>query len=134
MSEENTETVELDANLEKIFEQLDALPIGKASKLVKALEERWGVSAAAPAAVAVAAPGDAEEAEEKSSFDVILKGPGDKKIAAIKAVRKITGLGLKEAKDMVDSAPTKIKEGVSKDEAEKLKKDLDEAGAIVEIA
>lgn len=134
MSEENTETVELDANLEKIFEQLDALPIGKASKLVKALEERWGVSAAAPAAVAVAAPGDAEEAEEKSSFDVILKGPGDKKIAAIKAVRKITGLGLKEAKDMVDSAPTKIKEGVSKDEAEKLKKDLEEAGAIVEIA
>jgi len=134
MSEENTETVELDANLEKIFEQLDALPIGKASKLVKALEERWGVSAAAPAAVAVAAPGDAEEPEEKSSFDVVLKGPGDKKIAVIKAVRKITGLGLKEAKDMVDSAPTKIKEGVSKDEAEKLKKDLEEAGAIVEIA
>ncbi len=134
MSEENTETVELDANLEKIFEQLDALPIGKASKLVKALEERWGVSAAAPAAVAVAAPGDAEEAEEQSSFDVVLKGPGDKKIAVIKAVRKITALGLKEAKDMVDSAPTKIKEGVSKDEAEKLKKDLEEAGAIVEIA
>ena len=135
MSEEKTETVELDDNLEKIFEQLDALPIGKASKLVKALEERWGVSAAAPAAVAVAVPGAAgEEAEEKSSFDVILKGQGDKKIAVIKAVRKITGLGLKEAKDMVDSAPTKIKEGVSKDEAEKLKKDLDEAGAIVEIA
>ncbi len=135
MSEEKTETVELDDNLEKIFEQLDALPIGKASKLVKALEERWGVSAAAPAAVAVAAPGAAgEEAEEKTSFDVILKGQGDKKIAVIKAVRKITGLGLKEAKDMVDSAPTKIKEGVSKDEAEKLKKDLDEAGAIVEIA
>ncbi len=135
MSEEKTETVELDANLEKIFEQLDALPIGKASKLVKALEERWGVSAAAPAAVAVAAPGAAgEEAEEKSSFDVILKGQGDKKIAVIKAVRKITALGLKEAKDMVDSAPTKIKEGVNKDEAEKLKKDLEEAGAIVEIA
>ena len=135
MSEEKTETVELDANLEKIFEQLDALPIGKASKLVKALEERWGVSAAAPAAVAVAAPGAAgEEAEEKTAFDVILKGQGDKKIAVIKAVRKITGLGLKEAKDMVDSAPTKIKEGVNKDEAEKLKKDLEEAGAIVEIA
>ena len=135
MSEENVSTVELDADLEKIFEQLDALPIGKASKLVKALEERWGVSAAAPAAVAVAAAGDAgEEAEEKSSFDVVLKSKGDKKIAVIKAVRKITGLGLKEAKDMVDSAPTKIKEGVNKDEAEKLKKDLEEAGAIVEIA
>ena len=133
MSEENTQTIELDNDLEKIFEQLDALPIGKASKLVKALEERWGVSAAAPAAVAAAAPADAVEAEEKSSFDVILKHQGDKKIAVIKAVRAITGLGLKEAKDMVDSAPTKIKEGVSQDEAEKLKKDLEEAGAIVEI-
>ncbi len=136
MSEENVQTVELDADLEKIFLQLDALPIGRAAKLVKALEERWGVSAAAPAAVAAAASsdGDGEDVEEQSSFDVVLKGPGDKKIAVIKAVRKITGLGLKEAKDMVDSAPSKIKEGVSMDEAEKLKKDLEEAGAIVELA
>ena len=133
MSEENT--IVLDGDLESIFEQLDALPIGRASKLVKALEERWGVSAAAPAAVAVAASGGGggDEPEEKTSFDVILKGPGDKKIAVIKAVRAITGQGLKEAKDMVDSAPTKIKEGVNKEEAEKLKKDLEEAGAIVKI-
>ena len=136
MSEENTQTIELDADLEKIFEQLDALPIGRASKLVKALEERWGVSAAAPAAVAVAAAsGDGDsEVEEKTSFDVVLKAIGDKKIAVIKAVRAITGLGLKEAKDMVDGVPNKIKEGVSKDEAEKMKKDLEEAGAVVELA
>ena len=136
MSEENTNTIELDADLEKIFEQLDALPIGKASKLVKALEERWGVSAAAPAAVAIAGPASdgGEEAVEQTAFDVLLKAIGDKKIAVIKAVRSITGLGLKEAKDMVDGAPTKIKEGVTKDEAEKMKKDLEEAGATVELA
>ena len=138
MSEENNvATVELDADLEEIFQKLDALPIGRAAKLVKALEERWGVSAAAPAAVVAAAPGagaPAEEEEEQSSFDVILKGPGDKKIAAIKAVRAITGLGLKEAKEMVDSAPTKVKEGVAKEEAEKVLKDLEDAGAIAEIA
>jgi large subunit ribosomal protein L7/L12 len=138
MSEENTtQTVELDADLEEIFTKLDALPIGKAAKLVKALEERWGVSAAAPAAVVAAAPADgaqAEAEEEKSTFDVVLKGPGDKKIAVIKAVRQITGLGLKEAKETVDSAPSKIKEGVSKEEAEKVVKDLEEAGAIVELA
>lgn len=137
MSEENTtQTVELDADLEEIFSKLDALPIGRAAKLVKALEERWGVSAAAPAAVAMVAPdgGGAAEPEEKTAFDVVLKGPGDKKIAVIKAVRQITGLGLKEAKEMVDKAPSKIKEGVSKDEAEKALKDLEEAGAVVELA
>lgn len=138
MSEENTtQTVELDTDLEEIFQKLDALPIGKAAKLVKALEERWGVSAAAPAAVAVAAPaaggGEAEEAEQ-TAFDVILKAQGDKKIAVIKAVRALTGLGLKEAKDMVDSVPSKVKEGVDKEEAEKVKKELEEAGAVVEIA
>jgi large subunit ribosomal protein L7/L12 len=138
MSEENvTQTVELDADLEEIFAKLDALPIGRAAKLVKALEERWGVSAAAPAAVIAAAPGaaaDDEEAAEKSTFDVVLKGPGDKKIAVIKAVRQITGLGLKEAKELVDSAPKKVKEGVDKEEAEKVIKELEEAGAIVEMA
>jgi len=138
MSEENaTQTVELDAELEEIFTKLDALPIGRAAKLVKALEERWGVSAAAPAAVAVApAAGDGggEEAEEKSEFDVVLKAAGDKKIAVIKAVRSITGLGLKEAKEMVDGAPSKVKEGVAKDEAEEVKKTLEEAGAVVALA
>jgi len=136
MSDENAQTVELDADLEKIFEQLDALPISKAAKLVKAMEERWGVSAAAPAAVmaAPAAGGAAEEKEEKTSFDVILKAVGDKKIQVIKAVRSITGLGLKEAKDLVDGAPGKVKEGVNKDEAEKIKKELEESGAVVELA
>ena len=135
MSDENeTQAVELDADLEGIFEKLDALPIGKAAKLVKALEERWGVSAAAPAAVAVAAPADEGGVEEKSSFDVVLKGHGDKKIAVIKAVRQITGLGLKEAKELVDKAPSKIKEGLPTEEAEKIKKDLEEAGATVELA
>jgi len=136
MSDENAQTVELDADLEKIFEQLDALPISKAAKLVKAMEERWGVSAAAPAAVvaAPAAGGAAEAKEEKTSFDVILKAVGDKKIQVIKAVRSITGLGLKEAKDLVDGAPGKVKEGVNKDEAEKIKKELEESGAVVELA
>ncbi|MHC4955019.1 MAG: 50S ribosomal protein L7/L12 [Planctomycetota bacterium] len=137
MSEETmTPTVELDAELEEIFTKLDALPLGRAAKLVKALEERWGVSAAAPAAVAVAAPagGGEEAAVEKTEFDVVLKAAGDKKIAVIKAVRSITSLGLKEAKEMVDSAPSKVKEGVAKDEAEKVKKELEEAGAVVELA
>jgi len=137
MSEETTtQTVELDADLEEIFTKLDALPLGKAAKLVKALEERWGVSAAAPVAVAAAAPagGGEAEAEEKTAFDVVLKAAGDKKIAVIKAVRSLTGLGLKEAKELVDGAPKKVKEGVAKDEAEKVKKELEEAGAVVEIA
>jgi len=137
MSEENmTQTVELDAELEEIFTKLDALPLGRAAKLVKALEERWGVSAAAPAAVAVAAGGgdDDEAVVEQTEFDVILKAAGDKKIAVIKAVRSITGLGLKEAKAVVDSAPGKVKEGIAKDEAEKVVKELEEAGAVVEMA
>ncbi len=136
MTEETTATVELDPELEEIFQKLDALPLGKAATLVKAMEERWGVSAAAPVAVAAAGGGgDAgEAAEEKTSFDVILESFGEKKIDVIKAVRSITGLGLKEAKELVESAPKPIKEGVSKDEAEAVQKQLEEAGATVKLA
>ena len=134
MSEE-AQTVELSSDLEEIFTKLDGLTIGQGAKLVKALEERWGVSAAAPAAVAMVAPGGGEAAaEEKTTFDVILKEIGDKKIQVIKVVRAMTGLGLKEAKDLVDKAPGKVKEGIPKDEAEKVKKELEEHGATVELA
>ncbi|MBL6757334.1 MAG: 50S ribosomal protein L7/L12 [Planctomycetes bacterium] len=136
MSEETT-TVELDAELQTIADQLDGLTLLQASKLVKALEDKWGVSAAAPAAVAMAAPGGGgggEAAEEKTEFDVVLKAAGDKKIQVIKEVRAITGLGLKEAKEIVDSAPKPVKEGVAKDEAEEMKKQLEAAGATVELA
>ena len=136
MSDEEQSTVELDADLQAIFESLDGLTINKAAKLVKALEERWGVSAAAPAAVAVAAPGggggEAAE-EEKTAFDVVLKGPGQQKIQVIKVVRAATGLGLKEAKELVDNAPKAVKEGASKEDADALKKQLEDAGAEVEI-
>ncbi|MEM7202791.1 MAG: 50S ribosomal protein L7/L12 [Planctomycetota bacterium] len=131
---EAAEAITLEPELEEIFKQIDALPLGKASQLVKAMEERWGVSAAAPAAVMAAAPaGGGEEAEEKTEFDVILKAPGGNKIPVIKVVREITGLGLKEAKAVVDDAPKPIKEGASKDEAEEIKKKLEEAGAEVEL-
>ncbi len=136
MSEETT-TVELDAELQTIADQLDGLTLLQASKLVKALEDKWGVSAAAPAAVAMAAPGGGgggDAAEEKTEFDVVLKAAGDKKIQVIKEVRAITGLGLKEAKEIVDSAPKPVKEGVSKDEAEEMMKQLEAAGASVELA
>jgi large subunit ribosomal protein L7/L12 len=134
MSDE-TQTVELDEELEAIFTQLDALPIGKAANLVKAMEERWGVSAAAPVAVAAAGPADGgDAAEEKTDFDVILESFGEKKINVIKAVRGITGLGLKEAKALVEEAPKAIKEGASKDDAEEIKKTLEEAGATVKLA
>jgi len=134
MSDE-TNTVELDSDLETIFTQLDALSIGKAATLVKAMEERWGVSAAAPVAVAAAGPaGGGEAAEEKTEFDVILESFGEKKINVIKAVRAITGLGLKEAKGLVEEAPKAVKEGASKDEAEEIKKTLEEAGATVKLA
>jgi len=130
---EETQTVELDSDLESLFTQLDALPLGQAATLVKAMEERWGVSAAAPVAVAAGPAAEAEEVEEKTSFDVILENFGEKKINVIKAVRGITGLGLKEAKELVESAPKAIKEGASKDEAEELKKQLEEAGATIKI-
>jgi len=135
MSEE-TNTVELDTDLEAIFASLDALPIGKAATLVKALEERWGVSAAAPVAVAAASGGGGDDAgeEAKDSFDVVLESDGGKKIPVIKAVRAITGLGLKEAKELVESAPKAIKEGVPTADAEKLKATLEEAGATVKLA
>ena len=122
------------ADLEKIVEQLSELSVMEAAELATMLEEKWGVSAAAPVAMAAGpAAADAGPAEEKDEFDVILKGAGDKKINVIKEVRAITGLGLKEAKDLVESAPKPVKEGVGKDEAEELKKKLEEAGAAVEL-
>ena len=124
------------ADLEKIAEDLSALTVIEAAELSKLLEEKWGVSAAAPVAVAAAAPGaDAggEAAAEKDAFTVMLTAIGDKKINVIKEVRAITGLGLKEAKDLVEGAPKPVKEDVAKDEAEEIKGKLEEAGASVEL-
>ena len=135
MSEQAEQSVQLDEELEGVFQTLDGLTIAKAAKLVKALEDRWGVSAAAPVAAAAAAPAAAEaEEEEKTSFDVVLKKAGQQKIQVIKVVRSVTGLGLKEAKDLVDSAPKAVKTGLAKEDAEKLQVQLSEAGAEVEIA
>ena len=124
------------ADLEKIVDDLSALTVLEAAELSKLLEEKWGVSASAVAAVA-AAPGagggDAAAAEEKDEFDVILQSAGDKKINVIKEVRGITGLGLKEAKDLVDNAPKPIKEAAAKAEAEEIKSKLEAAGATVEL-
>ena len=121
----------------KVLETLGKMTVLELVELKNAIEEEWGVTAAAPVAVAAAAPagggGEAAAAEEKDSFDVILTAAGDKKIQVIKVVRAITGLGLKEAKDVVDGAPGPVKEGVAKDEAEKLKAELEEAGASVEL-
>ena len=116
-----------------ILEEIKSLTILELNDLVKAVEEEFGVSAAAPVGVAVAGAAPAAAAEEKTEFDVILKGFGAKKLDVIKAIREITGLGLKEAKEMVEGAPKTVKEGVSKDEAESLKKTLEEAGAEVEV-
>ena len=124
------------SNLEKIVDDLSSLTVMEAAELSKLLEEKWGVSAAAPvAAVAAAggAPVAAEAAEEKVEFDVILAAFGEKKINVIKEVRAATNLGLKEAKDLVESAPAAVKEGVKKEEAEAIKKKLEEAGATVEL-
>ena len=120
---------------EDLLKELSAKPIMEVVELVKMLEEEWGVSAAAPVAVAAGpAAGDgAEAAEEKDEFDVVMTSFGSNKVAVIKAVRAITGLGLKEAKDAVEGAPSAIKEGVAKDEAEEVKKQLEEAGASVEL-
>ncbi|MBI2738385.1 MAG: 50S ribosomal protein L7/L12 [Rhodospirillales bacterium] len=122
------------ANLEKLVEELSALTVLEAAQLSKLLEEKWGVSAAAPVAVA-AAPGAAAApaAEAKDEFTVVLAAAGDKKINVIKAVREITGLGLKEAKDLVEGAPKPVKEGVPKADAEKLKAKLEAEGAKVEL-
>ncbi len=123
------------ADLEKIVDELSQLTVMEAAELSKILEEKWGVSAAAPVMAAPAAGGAvaAESQEEKTEFDVILSEVGDKKINVIKEVRAITGLGLKEAKDLVEGAPKPVKEGVSKDEAEEFKKKLEDAGAKAEV-
>lgn len=121
------------ANLNDIVEQLSALSVMEAAELSKLLEEKWGVSAAAPVAVAAAAGPAAAAAEEKTEFTVVLVDGGANKINTIKEVRAITGLGLKEAKDLVEGAPKTVKEGVSKDDADKLKKQLEAAGAKVEL-
>ena len=123
------------ADLNKIIEDLSSLTVVEAAELSKQLEEKWGVTAAAPVAAAPAAAGggDAPAAEEKDSFDVVLSAVGDQKVQVIKAVRAITGLGLKEAKDMVDGAPSSVKEGVSKDDAEAMVTQLTEAGATAEL-
>ncbi|MDP7668940.1 MAG: 50S ribosomal protein L7/L12 [Rhodospirillales bacterium] len=122
------------ADLQKIADDLSTLTVIEAAELSKMLEEKWGVSAAAPVAVAAAGAAPAAEvAEEKVEFEIVLASIGDKKINVIKEVRAMTGLGLKEAKDLVESAPTPIKEAVKKDEAEAFKKKLEEVGATVEL-
>jgi len=128
--------MEMALSNEELLKELSAKPIMEVVELVKLLEDEWGVSAAAPVAVA-AAPGagdaGAAAAEEQTEFDVVMTSFGDNKVPVIKAVRTITGLGLKEAKDLVEGAPAAVKEGVSKDEAEEVKKQLEEAGAAVEL-
>lgn len=124
------------ADLQKIVDDLSSLTVLEAAELAKLLEEKWGVSAAAAVAVAAApgaAGGAAAPAEEKTDFTIVLAAAGDKKIEVIKEVRAITGLGLKEAKDLVEGAPKPVKEGVAKDEAEKIKAQLEKAGAKVEL-
>jgi large subunit ribosomal protein L7/L12 len=125
------------AELARLVDDLSALTVLEAAELAKMLEEKWGVSAAAPVAVAAAAGGGGAAAapveEAKTEFDVILTGFGEKKVNVIKEVRAITSLGLKEAKDLVEAAPKPVKEGVNKEEADKIKKQLEEAGATVEI-
>jgi len=121
---------------EELIEALSNKPIMEIVELVKALEEKWGVSAAAPVAVAAAAGAggaEAAAAEEQTEFDVVMNSFGDNKVAVIKVVRTVTGLGLKEAKDLVEGAPSTVKEGVTKDEAEEVKKQLEEAGASVQV-
>jgi large subunit ribosomal protein L7/L12 len=123
------------ADLDKLVEQLGKLTVIEAAELVTKLEEEWGVSAAAPVAVAAVAGAAAEEAEEeKTEFDVVIKDAGPKKIEVIKVIRKLTSLGLKEAKDMAETAGSKVMEQVGKDAAQDAKKQLEEAGAVVEMA
>jgi len=121
------------ADLQKIVDDLSKLTVLEAAELSKLLEEKWGVSAAAAVAVAAPAAAGAAAAEEKTEFSVVLAAAGDKKIEVIKEVRAITGLGLKEAKDLVEGAPKPVKDGVNKDEAEKIKAQLEKAGAKVEL-
>lgn len=121
------------ANIEQIAEDLSALTVMEAAELATLLEDKWGVSAAAPVAAAAGPAAGGDAAEAKTEFDVIMTAFGEKKINVIKEVRALTGLGLKEAKELVESAPKAVKEGVSKDEAEEVKKKLEDAGASVEI-
>ena len=124
------------ADLDKLVEELSKLTVIEAAELAKKLEEEWGVSAAAPVAMAAmpgAADGGAAAAEEQTEFDVILLSPGDKKIQVIKEVRAITGLGLKEAKELVESAPKAVKEAIEKDEADKIKEQIEAAGGQVDV-
>jgi large subunit ribosomal protein L7/L12 len=132
MSETNL--LENEPELQAIVTKLDGLSLLQASKLVKALESHWGVSAAAPVAAAAAAGPAAAAKEEKTSFDVVLEAAGEKKIEVIKVIRAITGLGLKEAKDLVDGAPKTVKAGIAKDEADGIKTQLEAAGAKVKLA
>ena len=122
------------ANIENILAEIKELKLLEVAELVKLMEEEFGVSAAAPVAVMGAVAGGADAAAEKTEFDVVLKSAGEAKLKVVKAVREATGLGLKEAKDMVDGAPQTVKAGVAKDEAEKIKAALEEAGATVELA
>ncbi len=138
MSDEEKKEIKLSKTAQGILDEVKKLSVLELADLVKAMEEEFGVSAAAPVAVAAAGGGGGGGeagggAEEKDSFDVILSAAGDQKIAVIKAVREISGLGLKEAKDLVDGAPKPLKEGVKKEEAEAMKKQLEEAGATVEL-
>ena len=133
-----SEVVNVTPEMEKFISYVESMTVLDLSKLVKALEERLGVTAAAPVAVAAAgavagAAAPAEAAEEKTEFSVILKAFGENKVNVIKVVRAATGLGLKDAKDLVEAAPKPVKEGISKDEAQKMKKELEEAGATVEL-
>lgn len=133
MSEE-TNTTEVSAEMEQFISYVENMSVLELTNLVKALEDRLGVTAAAPVAIAAGpAAGAGEAAEEKTEFDVVLTGDGGNKIAVIKAVRAITGLGLKDAKALVEGTPAPVKEGIAKDEAEKVKADLEEAGATVEL-
>jgi large subunit ribosomal protein L7/L12 len=136
MADEEKTTVEVPAEFKKLVDELDKMSALEISKFVKFLEEYWGVSAAAPAVAVAAAPaeGGGAPADEKTEFTVTLKEAGGQKVAVIKAVKDLTGLGLGEAKALVDNAPSPIKEKVSKDEAEAAKKALEEAGATVEVA
>jgi large subunit ribosomal protein L7/L12 len=124
--------------VDKVFDELGKMTVLELVELKKKIEDEWGITAAAPVAVAAAgaapaAGGDGAAAEEQTAFDVVLSGAGEKKIQVIKVVRAVTGLGLKEAKDLVDSAPNPVKEGVAKDEADSIKAQLEEAGASVEL-
>ncbi len=125
------------SGVDKVFDELGKMSVLELVELKKKIEDEWGITAAAPVAVAAAAggaaAGDGAAAEEQTAFDVVLTGAGDKKIQVIKVVRAVTGLGLKEAKDLVDSAPNPVKEGVAKDEADSVKAQLEEAGASVEL-